>query len=443
MSETKDLKENAIKIFKSALEAADPRKAVLSHLHLEGNRLTAGGKSYDLDQYKRIMLSGLGNYSAHMSRAVEEVLGERLQRGMVIARYTLGFTLEKTEVVEAGFPVPDQSGMMGTAKLKTFVEEADQDTLIIFLLSGGAPSLSTIPVEGIKLAEKLKTTGLLRKSGASLRELYTVQKHLSRSKGGQLTKACHPATMATLIMSDSLNDDLSLICAGLTVPDETTFGEASAILEKYELLEKVPGSVREHIEAGAKGEREETPKPGATIFEKVSHQIVASNLLSLESAENTARGLGYNVMIFPAFLQGEARDMGDRYAGLVKQVKDSSKPISTPACLLFGGETSVTKRGRGRGGPNQEVALATAVELAGTDGFLLLQSSTRGSDGNSDAAGAIVDGNTAKRGQNLGLDPKALLENNDSYSFFRQTGETFVTGPTDTDVMDVGVILIE
>jgi len=443
MNSTDRLKDNARQILSSALEAANPQKAVTRSLHLEGNSLKLADKSYNLDDYKKILVSGVGNYSVHMSQAVEKILGERLHRGMVLTRYTLGFTLEKVETTEAGFPIPDQSGVTGTNDLKAFLEAAGKDTLLILLISKGAPSLSTVPVEGVNLADKLKATSLLRKSGADIRELYTVQKHLSASKGGQIAKAGYPATMPTLILSDLLDDDLSLICSGLTVPDETTYEEAREVLQKYELIDRLPKTVLEHIDAGVKGQRDETPKPGDKIFDKVDNVIVASNSIALKSAQETAKTLGYNSMIFPAFLQGEAKEMGTKLSELVRQVKTAGKPVSPPACLIFGGETTVTKKGRGRGGANQEVALGTAIELAGIENFLLLQSSTSGTDGDSDVSGAIVDGGTTERCKKLGLDPQAHLANNDSYSLFRQTEETFVTGPTDTDVMDIGIILVE
>ncbi len=443
MNSTDRLKDNARQIFASALEAANPQKAVSSNLHLEGNSLRLADKSYNLHDYKRIIVSGIGNYSVHMSQAVEKILGERIDRGMVLTRYTLGFTLDKIESIEAGFPIPDQSGVMGTKELKAFLEVAGDDTLLILLISKGAPSLSTVPVEGVNLADKLKTTSLLRKSRADVRELYTVQKHLSTSKGGQIAKAGYPATMPTLILSDLLEDDLSLICSGLTVPDETTYEEARGVLQKYELIDRLPKTVLEHIKAGVEGLRDETPKPGDKIFDKVDNVIVASNSIALQSAQETAKTLGYNSMIFPAFLQGEAKEMGTKLGELVRQVKNTGKPVSPPACLIFGGETTVTKKGRGRGGANQEVALGTAIELARIENFLLLQSSTNGTDGNSDVSGAIVDGGTTERADKLGLDPKAFLANNDSYNLFRQTEETFVTGPTDTDVMDIGIILVE
>jgi len=443
MNSTDRLKDNARQIFASALEAANPQKAVSSNLHLEGNSLRLADKSYNLDDYKKILVSGVGNYSVHMSQAVEKILGERIDRGMVLTRYTLGFTLDKIEAIEAGFPIPDQSGVMGTKKLKAFLEVAGDDTLLILLISKGAPSLSTVPVEGVNLADKLKTTSLLRKSGADVRDLYTVQKHLSTSKGGQIAKAGYPATMLTLILSDLLEDDLSLICSGLTVPDETTYEEAREVLQKYGLIDRLPKTVLEHIDAGVKGQRDETPKPGDKIFDKVDNVIVASNSIALKSAQETARELGYNSTVFPSFLKGEAKEMGTKLSELVRQVKNTGKPVSPPVCLIFGGETTVTKKGRGRGGANQEVALGTAIELAGIENFLLLQSSTSGTDGDSDVSGAIVDGGTTERADKLGLDPKAFLANNDSYNFFKQTGETFATGPTDTDVMDIGIILVE
>jgi len=443
MNGTERLRDNAKQIFASALKAANPERAVTNHLHLEAGRLHVNGRSYNLDEYREIWVTGVGNYSAHMARAVEEILGERLGRGLVLARYTLGFTLEKTEVLEAGFPIADLSGMTATRKIQAFLSEADEGCLVISLLSKGAPSLSTVPVEGVSLADKLKTTSLLRTSGADIGELYAVQKHLSASKGGQLAKACYPATMPTLILSDLLEEDLSMVCSGLTVPDQTTFAAARAVIEKYGLTDQLPNSVSEHIEAGLRGGKEETPKPGDRAFEKVQNVIVASNLIALQSAQETAKGLGYNTTIFPAFLTGEAKEMGTGFGQLVGQVKSSGEPVSPPACLLFGGETTVTKKGGGRGGANQEVALGTAIELAGRENFVLLQSSTSGSDGDSDVSGALVDGNTVRRGEKLGLDPKKYLADHDSYNFFRQTEETFVSGPTDTDVMDVGIILMQ
>jgi len=425
----KDLRKDAEAIFRAALEAVDPYRCVRSSL--EG-----------MDLRGRTFVVGMGKASVQMAKAAEDILGDRIEEGLVVTKYGHGGKLRRIKVLEAGHPVPDQAGTRAAEEILKVALRAGEGDILLCLISGGGSALTPLPPEGITLEEKRRTTELLLRCGARIEELNAVRKHLSRIKGGRLAEAANPARVVSLVLSDVVGDPLEVIASGPTVPDPTTFEDCILIARKYGIWEELPSSVRMRFEMGAKGDLPETPKPGDPAFSSCKNTIVGNNRTALEAARKEAEVRGYKALLLTSFLQGEAREVGRALASVVKEVRKSGEPVEPPACLLCGGETTVTVRGKGKGGRNQELALAMVGELAGLEGVLVLSAGTDGTDGPTDAAGAFVDGGTSKRARKLGLEPDDYLRENDSYNFFRALGDLFVTGPTGTNVMDLQIALI-
>ncbi len=436
-------------IFQAALKAADPGQSVLSHLSLAGNVLSADGAKYDLGKFKKVIVVGAGKGTAPMAQAVEHLLDDRIERGLIIVKYGHERPLRRIIQREAGHPLPDEAGMKATSEIREMVKEADEEALVLCLFSGGASSLLVAPIEGLNLSEKRETTDVILKAGAGISELNAVRKHLSAVKGGRLAETASPATVLSLILSDVIGDRLDVIASGPTVPDSTSFRDALGVIHKYSLERKIPASALSLLHVGRAGVLPETPKAEAAFFEKVRNVVIGGLRQSLEAAEKEARKLGYEPEIITAELQGEARRAAGFLASRAITVRSSMRPGDKPRCLLFGGETTVAVKGSGSGGRNQELALAFAVEIAGVQGIRLLSAGTDGTDGPTDAAGAVVDSTTAATARAAGLDPAAFLDNNDSYSFFSRldafTGGArhLKTGPTGTNVMDIQIILVE
>lgn len=323
------------------------------------------------------------------------------------------------------------------------LDKADAKDLVICLISGGGSALLPLQVEGISLAEKQQISGLLLSCGASIHEINAIRKHISLSKGGMLAKAASPASIITLIISDVIGDSLDTIASGPTVPDTTTFSDCMNILKKYEIIDRIPGTVLKHIKRGISSLVKETPKPGDMIFDRVFNLIISNNMDAIKAAKNMASALGYNSMILSTMIAGETREVARVLAGIAKEIKKSGNPITPPACIIAGGETTVTLRGEGGlGGRNQEFALASAIEIAGLKDVVIFSSSTDGTDGPTDAAGAVADGYTIERAIKLGLNPLRHLQDNDSYHFFQGLGDLLITGPTNTNVMDIIIIMV-
>jgi glycerate 2-kinase len=362
----------------------------------------------------------------------------------VVTKYghCAGREFKKIRVREAGHPLPDENGVGATNEIVGLLKKADADTLVICLISGGGSSLLVSPCEGVSLEDKQAVTGLLLKAGATINELNAVRKHLSLVKGGRLAQLAYPARTISLIVSDVMGDNLDVIASGPTSPDGTTFPEAAAILKRYGLLQRTPGSVLEVLDKGVEGLLPETPKQGDRIFERVCNVIIGNNGRALHAAREQAASLGFQTEIVSAAVAGEARDIGRDLARKAIGIK-SARGSSRPLCLISGGETTVTVTGSGRGGRNMELALSFAAEIEGIGGIKLLSAGTDGTDGPTDAAGAIVDGDTVKRGRELGADVREHLANNNSYTFFKKAGALFVTGPTGTNVMDIQILAIE
>jgi hydroxypyruvate reductase len=344
--------------------------------------------------------------------------------------------------MEGGHPVPDEAGESGARAVLDMAERAKEQDLVICLLSGGGSALLPVPVDGVSLSDKQETTKILLGCGATIHEINAVRKHISQVKGGGLAEAVYPATMVTLILSDVVGDDLDVIASGPTVPDSSSFRDCVQVFEKYDIVDKIPPSVRRHIDRGVKGEVAENPKPGNLVFSTVQNAIVASNGECISVAADKARELGYQTMVLSTMLEGETSDVARVHAGIAKEVLRSGQPLSRPACLLSGGETTVTIRGNGLGGRNQEFILAAAIAIAGLDGVVVLSVGTDGTDGPTDAAGAVCDGATVDRASDLGLVPHVHLAENNAYPFFEKLGDLIKTGPTNTNVMDLRLVLV-
>jgi hydroxypyruvate reductase len=436
------LRRDASSIFRTALAAVDPEEAVHRYLRVEGNTLGVEGRRYDLDACRRILVVGAGKAVAPMAKALEDLLGDRIAGGVLVVKDGHGLPLKKIRIQEASHPVPDERGVAGTLEILKLVESAGERDLVVDLISGGGSALLIAPSEGISLADKQATTKDLLACGATIHEINTIRKHLSRAKGGQLARAAHPAKVLSLILSDVVGDDLDVIGSGPTVPDRSSFQDTMDVFKRYDIWDRIPASVRERVLQGVKRALPETPKPADPVFEGCTHVLVGSCLRALRAAAEGAERLGYRSIILSSKIEGEAREVARALAAIGKEALSSHHPLQPPACVLAGGETTVTLQGDGRGGRNQELVLAGAIALDGTDQVVLLAGGTDGTDGPTDAAGAIADGLTVRRAKDLGLDPHAFLKRSDSYHFFKPLDDLLITGPTRTNVMDIYMILI-
>ena len=430
-------------IFMAGVKAVDPERAVQKYVRRQGNQLFVGDCSYILDKYKRIFLIGAGKGTAPMAKALEDILGERLTKGLIIVKYGHGIPLEKTRILEADHPIPDDAGLRATKELLRQAQECTKEDLILCAFSGGGSALLPAPLSPITLDQKQTTTRLLLECGATIDEINAIRKHLSRSKGGWLAKEAYPATIVSLLLSDVIGDRLDVIASGPTVPDESTYSDCIKIIDRYKLGDRLPKSVTDYFIKGAAGSLPETPKPGDPVFSHVQNLIVGNNRESLLAAQVRALSLGYNTIVLSSQIEGEAREVAQVFGAIGKEISQANLPISPPACIIAGGETTVTIQGRGKGGRNQELALASAIAIDGWEGISLLSAGTDGTDGPTDAAGAIVNGTTCKRARQANLYPRDFLLGNDSYTFFESLGDLLKTGPTRTNVMDIICMLVD
>lgn len=397
---------------------------------------------YKTGKYETLLTIGFGKAVYQMALAVEESLGDLLTNGLVITKYGHGGTLKNIKIEEAAHPIPDENGLKATNRMIELLKKnATEKTLVLCLISGGGSALLVAPYKEITLEEKKDVTKLLLKAGADIEELNTVRKHISRVKGGRLAEHCYPARIISFILSDVIGDHLETIASGPTAPDETTYKHALTVLKKFNLFKKVSPSVLDLLRKGEKGIIPETLKKDNPVFKKVTNIIVGNNKKALQAIKHQAVKLGFNAQIISAELSGEAREVAKSLANLALKTQKTSPNL--PLFLISGGETTVTVKGPGIGGRNTELALAFALEIAGKKGITLLSAGSDGTDGPTDAAGAIVNGDTVHKAKNLGLDPERFLENNDSYNFFKKTGGLFITGPTGTNVIDIQIIVVD
>jgi glycerate 2-kinase len=436
------IRQHALEIFQAALKAVDPIEAILRYTKLVDDVLHVGAHRFALKDYDRILVAGAGKAGAPMARALENLLGDRIADGLIVVKEGHGLPLEHVRIQEASHPVPDERGIKGAEEILSLVKGAGERDLVLCLISGGGSALLVAPAEGVTLEDKQEVTRLLLACGADIHEINTIRKHLSRAKGGGLARFAYPATVVSLILSDVIGDDLNVIGSGPAVPDTSTFGDTRLILEKYAIWDRVPRSVQSRIEQGLNGDIQDTPKAGDAVFQRCFSELVGTNIQALKAAGLKAQELGYRTLILASTVEGEAREVVKVLTAIAKEVRGSGNPLPAPACILCGGETTVTIRGDGKGGRNQEFALASALAIDGMDSVVVLAGGTDGNDGPTDAAGAMADGSTLARAQAQGLDPLDYLRRNDSYHFFQTLEDLVITGPTRTNVMDVYMILV-
>ncbi len=434
---TRERRERALAVLSAALEAVDPVKAIKRQVSLSDDSLHIGQRVYDLGRYRNIYVIGGGKAGGSMAQAIEEILGQRVTAGLVNVKYGYGAETEIVRLNEAGHPIPDAAGMAGTKQMAELARKATDEDLVICLISGGGSALMPLPVEGITLADVKSLTDALLRCGATINEINAVRKHLSQIKGGNLARLAHPAEIVSLILSDVVGSPLDVIASGPTVPDTTTFADAYGVIEKYGLLEELPRPIVERLRRGKEGVIPETPKEGTEYFTRTYNLIIASNEVAAEAATTRAEELGFHTLLLSTFVEGEAREVAKVFAAVAKEIINSGRPLPRPACVVAGGETTVTVRGSGLGGRNQEMALSAALEIAGLEDVMIIPLASDGTDGPTDAAGAIADGSTLRRAQEAGLSATQYLANNDSYHFFQQLGDLLITGPTNTNVNDL------
>jgi glycerate-2-kinase len=435
-------REDARLVLAAAVAAAEARAAVLRALALEDDALVvAGEERIPLSSVGRVWVIGAGKAAGGMALAAREVLGDRIAGGTITTKDGHAADVPGIEVWEAAHPVPDARGLAGAADALACARLAGPRDLVLCLLSGGASALWPSPPPGVTLTDLGALTGRLLRAGATIRELNTVRKHLSRIGGGGLARAAHSARVVTLAVSDVVGSALDVIASGPTVPDPTTFADALDVIDRYEVT-GAPTAIA-YLRAGAGGHAPETPKPGDPAFARTTAYVIAGNADALRGAAAEAGRLGWRAEVVADDLEGEARDVAGQIATYALERQRALRGGDAPRALLLGGETTVTVRGGGTGGRNQELALALAIELEGREGIVAASLGTDGTDGPTDAAGGMVDGETVSRGAARGLDARDYLARNDAHPFLRATGDLLATGPTGTNVCDVVLILIE
>lgn len=440
--EREKLRKDAVSIFEAGVRAVDPENAVKRHLILKKGVLQVNGSRYALSGFENIYVIGMGKAAAPMARAVEDILGTRITAGIINVKYGHTAALKKVKINEASHPLPDEAGLEGAREIAALLGKTGERDLVVFLISGGGSALLPLPAEGLTLKDKQNLTQSLLECGATIHEINVLRKHVSQVKGGRLARLAYPSTLISLILSDVAGDDLDSIASGPTVPDRSTFVDCMEIIGKYGLEGKLSAGLVNYIERGGKGEEEETPKPGDPAFERTQNVIVGSNIAAARAAKERASALGYNSLILSTSIGGETAEAAKLHAAIAREVVSSGNPVDAPACIISGGETTVKVVGKGKGGRNQEFALSLAVDIDGLENVLALSGGTDGTDGPTEAAGAVADGTTMERARKLGLDANRHLGENDSYNFFKPLGDLLMTGPTNTNVMDLRVVLV-
>ncbi len=441
------IRSDAKEIFSGCLTAVDPYKAVKRFVHFDGDRLVVGMQGgleteINLSKFDRISLVGAGKATAPMAGVIEDLFGERIQNGLINVKYGFTQELAVTAITEAGHPVPDENGVKGTGNILDLLQKAGEKDLIFSLISGGGSALLPHPGGNITLSDKQEITRQLLACGASIDEINAVRKHMSSSKGGQMARAAFPATVVNLMLSDVVGDKMDVIASGPFVPDTSTFKDVWRIFKKYD-LKNIPPVIHKHMNAGLDGQIPETPKENDRIFDRVFNFIVGSNILALEAASEKAKTLGYETLILSSMVEGETKEVARVHTAMAKEIVKTGRPTPPPACIISGGETTVTIRGDGLGGRNQEFCLAACLDIAELPPrVVILSGGTDGNDGPTDAAGALVDPFTVTRGKNAGMDANEFLNRNDAYHFFEKTKDLLMTGPTNTNVMDVRLVLV-
>lgn len=432
------------RVMAAALAAVDPAQATAVSLRREGDWLIAGERRYDLRAFERVWLVGAGKAGAAMAQAAAAILGDRLSGGIVVVKDD-GAPLPAipgVTLVQAAHPTPDERSVAAGRQIAALLAQAGERDLVIALISGGGSALLNLPVPGVTLADLQRLTAELLACGAPIGAINTLRKHLDQLKGGGLARLTAPATLITLILSDVVGSPLDVIASGPTVADPTTFADALALLDHYELRDRCPPAIRAYLTAGARGEQPETLKPGDPLLATVQNVLIGSNAQAAQAALAAAQAAGFHTLLLTTSLEGEAREVGKVLAAIAREIATSNQPLARPACVIAGGETTVTLRGTGKGGRNQELALSAALALEGLADAAVIALATDGGDGPTDAAGAVATGATVTRARALGLDPLDHLRRNDAYPFFAALDDLLRPGPTGTNVNDLAFVVI-
>ena len=437
----KKYRKQCMDIFHEALESANPYKCVSEKLSIKNNKLLIDSKKYELESFKNIYVIAFGKASTEMALALEHSLGSFITDGIVVSNHDLAPEYKKLKYIQSSHPIPNEKSIKAAKKVVELLEKTTKDDLVFFLISGGGSSMLALPAEGLSLHEKRNVTEMLLKSGVDTYGLNTIRKHISQIKGGGLLKKALPSQVITLVLSDVVGDKLDGIASGPTVPDKTTFEECWKVIEALRLENRIPPQVILHLERGNLGEIPDTLKQKDIDQNKVQTVIVGSNSKSLVSAKKMAKGLGYNTLLLTSQMNGEAREVAKAVSSIAFEIEKYDLPIKKPACLIFGGETTVTVEGSGKGGRNTETALSFSMEIMNHN-VVGLFCGTDGIDGPTDAAGAVCDGKTRIRARKMDVSAREHLTENDSYHFFDYLGDLIITGSTGTNVMDLGIVLI-
>ena len=433
-------RKKAIEIFLSGVESVKPGNLISSYVALQEDILIIKDLSFDLSLIKRIFLIGAGKASAGMAFEMESILGERISEGHIITKYGhVGF-LKYTGTSEAGHPIPDENGLKGTEKILAIARKAEQEDLVICLISGGGSALMTDVPEGCTLSDLKVLNDVLLRSGADIQEMNCIRKHLSKVKGGHLAKTISPAPSVSLILSDVIGDPLDVIASGPTAPDPTTFADALAVVKKYKIESLIPARINQYLLEGQEGKHPETMKANNQTMRFINNVIIGNNTLALNEAAKKAQQFDYHTRILTYSLEGETEILAKEIVQHATKFKIENK--KEKICLLFGGEPTIKINGNGLGGRNQHLTLIAAKLLKNSKGITILSGGTDGTDGPTDAAGAVCDYKTCQTAQKLQLDIDTYIEEYNSYAFFKQAGGLIITGPTFTNVMDIIVVLI-
>ncbi|MCD6451019.1 MAG: glycerate kinase [Acidobacteria bacterium] len=444
MKAQRALLNDALHLFNYALTKVAGGNLIRERVRREGDFLYINDLSLNLRNYQRIVVAGAGKCVAAMGETLEKILPEYIDSGIIVVKEGHTLPLCRIEVIEGGHPYPNAQSLEAGKRIFRLAEKLGEKDLLLFLLSGGASSLLTLPAPSISFAEKVKTTELLLKSGAKIREINTVRKHISAIKGGNLAKTAYPASVISLILSDVIGGRFEDIGSGPTAPDSTTYNQAKEVLINYGIWDEVPSSIRQRIEQGIAGEAEETPKMDDPALSRTTNILIGDNRRALYAIEEEGKRKGYNTILLTSSLEGEAKEIAKVFSGIAREIKEKEKPVPPPALVISGGETTVKVRGKGKGGRNMELALSFLIETEDImKEIVFLSGGTDGSDGPTEAAGAIVDYAVIERMRRMNIDPREYLLRNDSYTFFKETGGLLITGPTNTNVMDIQLLLVE
>jgi glycerate 2-kinase len=436
-----DKRKEATEIFLAGVESVKPDNLIRRYVSVINNNLKIDKLDFDLSTISNIYVVGAGKASAAMAQTIEHILGSRITEGHIITKYEHSVPLKFIGTTEAGHPVPDDNGIKGTGKILSIVKKAEKDDLVICLISGGGSALLADVPEGCTLDDLKKVSSILLKTGANITEMNCIRKHLSAVKGGQLSRAAAPARVVSLILSDVIGDPLDVIASGPTAPDPSTFADALSIISKYNIGNEIPEHILQILKDGLVNKRQETLKKSDKILTLTTNLIIGTNKLALSTAQQKAESLGYDSHIITNNLDSDVSEVASYITELAKHV--CNQKTSNKTCLLFAGEPTVKVKGNGLGGRNQHLALMSAVLLKDIPDITFLSGGTDGSDGPTDATGAVVDSLTLQKAFDLGLNPEQFIENSDSYSFFKQAGGLIITGPTQTNVMDLMIALID